>query len=350
MRGGNISLLANYLTDFHILPSSKIPSTMSKEVEILWQSYPPGRTRSLPSFEETKYLVWAHAQTQDMGLPSTMEFQEKSTQAVQGGTRGKFSLLKDVKPDGKWHNILGEVIRLYDSSLFTLYFSDYTYHKHFHNYSWSGEGEEFGSRDGDEFGYSKSHDKHKDKWPGPFGQHTIQLTLFDEHASFAREHLEVGQWVLLSNVQIQMGRNGGNLEGFLRGDRGRVNVRILEQADDAEFRDSRWEAALRRKLEYKAKQEKQKKKFLGDADGLGSKRKADDEEPLQGKGKRRRKAARAAAERAAAESEAKKAARLNLNDNGRYPAETLGGADFAQLNVHFPKSSQLPLNESSNQR
>ncbi|EKD19970.1 uncharacterized protein L3040_002351 [Drepanopeziza brunnea f. sp. 'multigermtubi'] len=320
MRSGSISLIANRGTVFHVLLSKKIPRKDSPEIKAPWQSYPPGKSQYPPNVEETNYVIWAHCQSQDMGLPSSNEFQQKSIQAIQGRNHDKFSLLKDIKPEGRWHDILGQVIRLYDSNLFSIYLSDYTYNKYFHKYSWPGVRDESGSRDGDEFAYTKFHDKHKDQWPGPFGQYTIQLTLFDEHASFARENLKVGQWVLLSNVQMQMGKNGGTLEGFVRGDRGKINVRILEQAEGKDCPDPRLKDALRRKMKYESIQKKQ---ILSEDGELGNKRKAEDGESLEGNSKQRRKAMRAAAEKSAADLEAKEAARLNLNNNIRCAHPTI---------------------------
>ena len=233
--------------------------------------------------------------------------------------RQKFCLLKDVKPD-TFHDILGEVIRVFDgSSSVTVYLSDYTANSLFYNYAWGGGTTE--ARDGDEFGYIKSRTKTAKDWPGPYGKMTIQLTLFDGHADFIRdEKVQANQWLLLRNVQIKFGRMGGCLEGMLRGDRdafeGKVYVQIMKHSDELEDNDVRWKEAVRRKHDWWKKFEKQKQDMLDEAAAVGDKRKRGDE-VVKKNSKQRRKEQRAAAENRAANAEAKVAKKLDLNENSK---------------------------------
>lgn len=305
--------MSNHGSEFHILASSKIPKAALTVPTAPWQSYPPGKGKA-PSIEETNYVILANAQINDIDLPSDHEFQEKKIQAMN--LKDKFSLLKDVKPDGRFHNILGQVVRVYESGdTVSVYLSDYTAHSLFHNYVWNDNGEPSDGRDGDEYGYTKAHGKSTTPWPGPFGKLTIQLTLFDEHAVFMRENVRVEQWVFMSNVKMKYGRDGGKLEGFLHGDNGKVNIKVMEISEEPDQTDPRWKDTIRRKQEYMKKHEAQKKRFLAQDDGLGNKRKAVDEGPSKKNSKQRRKEKRAALEKAAADLEAKEAAKLNLNDN-----------------------------------
>jgi hypothetical protein len=226
--------------------------------------------------------------------------------------KDKFSLLKDVKPN-RFYNILGEVIKVLDSSsvAVTVYLSDYTENREFYNNLPDQEGADSEGRDGDEFGYTKSkRKKSTNSWPGPYGKLAIQLTIYDAHADFIRDNVNVNQWVLLRNVQIKYGKMGGVLEGYLRGDRdafdGSVRVQIMEQAEQPDGNDVRWKEAVHRKMEYKQNAEKPPKEPFDKVAGSKGKRKRDGAEPKNSK--ERRKAKRAAIEKKVAE-------KLNLNEN-----------------------------------
>lgn len=308
------SLLFNkFWSEVHILPASKIPTSPSGSGNAPWKSYHLNKGKS-PTTAETAYVVGANG---GLELPSTAEFQEKSEQAMK--VKSKFSLLKDVK-DQCYCNILGEVIQVYDASsdgAVTVYFSDYTANSEFYNRPWD-EGETSKSRDGDDYGYIKTRPKTIKDWPGPYGKMTIQLTLYDGHATFVREHVKAKHWVLLKNVQIKYGSMGGCLEGFLRGDRfafeGKVQVEIMQQTETAEENDPRWREAVRRRSEYE-KKFKHEKQALED-EASGKKRKRENELPKNSK--ERRKEKRAAAEGKAVATEHKVKAKLDLNENSTW--------------------------------
>jgi protection-of-telomeres protein 1 len=316
MWNGGISLLANYASEFHLLSASKIPRTLPQHSSVPWQSTPPLKSR-LPTPTETSYVIWANSRIGELLLPEQEEFQSKSMKAMN--VKDKFSLLKDVKPE-RFYNILGEVIRVYDGSAgtATLYISDYTANTLFYNNVWGDGATE--ARDGDEFGYLKPKSRKPKDWPGPYGKMSIQLTLYDGHADFVREKVKVNQWVLLNNVQMNFGKMGGCLEGFLRGDRdafeGKVQVQVMEQSEEPDENDARWKEAVARKYQWWKKFKQQKQAILDEAAGLGDKRKRDDEEPLMNS-KQRRQERRAAAEAKVANAEAKVAKKFDLNENSK---------------------------------
>ena len=223
MRNGLVALLSHKTSEFHLIPASKIPTGPSASSANLWQSYPPLKCKR-PTAAETAYVVQANGNAPELALPSTMEFQEKSRQAMM--VKNKFSLLKDVEPDN-FYDILGEVIKVYETyDSVTVYLSDYTANTNFHEYVW-GTAEAANGRDGDEHNYLKSRKKtSKDAWPesGPYGKMSIQLTAWDGHAVFIKEQVKVKNWVFLRNVQIKYGKSGGCLEAFLRGDQGRFEI------------------------------------------------------------------------------------------------------------------------------
>ena len=197
----------------------------------------------------------------------------------------------------------------------TLYLSDYTANTHFYNHVW-GNGAAPEARDGDEFGYIKTKPKAAKEWPGPYGKMSIQLTLWDPHATFVREQVKAKDWVFLKNVSIKYGNTGGCLEGFLRRDRdayeGKVQVEIIRQAETAEETDHRLVKALDRKLKWKRRYEKEMQGIQDEASG--QKRKREDEPPKLNS-KARRKERRAAVEGKVVIAEQKLNVKMDLNQN-----------------------------------
>lgn len=313
MWSGFPSLIANWSTEFHILPASQIPTSLSKPANVTWRSYPPKKGKS-PTAAETAYIVAANGCIEDMALPSAMEFQQKTEQAMN--VKCKFSVLKDVKDQG-FYDILGEVIHVYSANFdrVSLYLSDYTENSSFYNNE-RGAGDTSNCRDGDEHGYTKKLTKTMKTWPGPYGRSSIQLTLYDGHATFVREQVKAGDWVLLRNVQIKYGNMGGYLEGFLRGDRdaleGKVQVEIMRKAETPDENDIRWTEAVGRKFKWTRK-EQQKQDPLDQASG--EKRKREDDPARNSKA--RRKERRAAAEGKAAATEARVKVKLDLHESSR---------------------------------
>lgn len=318
MYSGAISLLTSFLTEFHVLASSNIPKSISAAPRLLWKSYPASKCKP-PTPAETSYVIWANGQKDNLDLPSDTEFQEKRTQAMK--SKDKFSLLKDVKPD-KFYDVMGELVKVHESmNSVTIYLSDYTANSNFYHQTWGGGAGNTEGREGDEYGYTKARSKPAQAWPGPFGKLAIQITVYDEHAIFIREQVKVGAWVFLSNLQVKYGNMGGCLEGYLRGDRdthdGKIQVRIMQTAEEPEGNDPRWKEGLRRKREYEKKHEAQKKDILVDDEGLGNKRKFEgEEEPKNSKARRKEK--RAAVEKKVAEDEARAKEKANLNEHSGF--------------------------------
>lgn len=301
------------------MPASGIPRTLSPNTTVPWQSIPLSKSRQ-PTTVETAHVIWANGRVGELALPAADDFQDRSRTAMN--VKEKFSLLKDVKPE-RFYDIMGEVIKIYvgPSGAVTLYISDYTANTLFYNHVW-GNGTTSETRDGDEFGYIKSRPKVVKEWPGPYGKTSIQLTLYDGHADFVRdEKVQPKQWVLLKNVQINFGKMGGCLEGFLRGDRngfeGKTQVTIMEHSDDPEESDARWKEAVRRKRDWWKKFEKQKEDMLDEAAGLGDKRKRNGEDGIKKNSKQRRQERRAAAEGKVADARVKVTKKLDLNENGK---------------------------------
>ncbi|OQD71390.1 hypothetical protein PENPOL_c001G05005 [Penicillium polonicum] len=139
--------------------------------------------------------------------------------------------------------LLGQVVTLntYDSEKCLLYLTDFTENEELVNYKKPGEDDESGP-EGDRFNYVKM----KNHWPGPWGKLTIQVTLWEPHATYAREHLKAGDIALLTYARIKEGRGG--LEASVHEDRrspGKIHVRRMD--DD---NDERVQELMKRRTEY----------------------------------------------------------------------------------------------------
>lgn len=303
-------------TEFHVLPGAYLSQALDG-LNAPWKS--PDRGRK-PTRLETSYVISASRDFPQTVLPTSEEFQERRLRSMN--IRDKFSLLRDIKQDC-FYNFIGEVIKVYDGSfgVLDLYISDYTANKELYPYEWREEadGMQAIGREGDEYGYI-SKPKKKDDWPGPFGKMTIMLALWDQNATFVREKVKIGEWLLVKNVRVKYGKDGGRLEGFLRSEAdGRVHVEIMRQQDEPADNDVRWKDAVKRKKLYWDKHQKQKHEFLHEAaiERGGQKRRADGE-PSKKRSKQRRMEKRAAALDKVAFSEAKIVEKSDLNKNSKW--------------------------------
>lgn len=171
----------------------------------------------------------------------------------------KAALIKDVD-EARFYNITAQVVKTYDSSgdKYELEVTDYTTNRLLFNHELPDEESSSVGRDGDEFAYlprSRRKQRAKWQWPGPFGKMTLHVTLFEPHASYAQSHVKEGDFVLLRNLHIRMGRgNVQVLEGVLHTDRryeDLIQIEVLEDRTDDRVKD-----VLKRKLEYTKKHKK----------------------------------------------------------------------------------------------
>lgn len=198
---------------------------------------------------------------------------------TSANVKDKFRLLKDVK-DGEFCDIVAQIVRPpFDSGdRITLWVSDYTENPAFYNFSIGSDSASLG-RDGDEFGYTTKFTtaaKTTD-WPGPYGKRSMQITCWDPHATVIREE-KIGllAWVDARNLHIKTGRNGSNLEGFLREDRGAFGTKFgFQEVDltaESDYVNPHAKEALQRKREYERLRKEQLKE-IKEASKAGEKRK-----------------------------------------------------------------------------
>ncbi len=272
-KGGPLSLISNFSTTICVYTASKIPPPPKSADVALQLITKPAKQR--PKTKDSEYVSYLYHHIDKDNAPDDEEFHARAQASLNVKT--KFSQLQDVR-DGQFCDVIAQVARdPYDAGdKTTFYVSDYTENKQFFHYTYEGVFD-LPSADGAAFGHNPSSSASK-QWHGPYGKRAIQITAYEPHASFIRSAVAATQWVLIKNLQIKHGRDGNNLEGFLREDRSatgeRLNIIVLETQGDPESIDPRLKDAVRRLREYK-KQCKEELRKLEQATGV--KRKAEDE-------------------------------------------------------------------------
>ena len=287
---GQMMALSNPATSWIVFPQDSIPP----DVETLGSGSVNVRSvgsSTFPSRPEVEYAIYL-ASTKDTSnvmrpAPAT-SLEVSNIMKAAGGqpiaSHDRFTLVENLKLSERKYlfaDLLAEIRRFYvTDNRVELSVTDYTGHPNLFNYVFGCDGD---GVEGDSFGYIKEK---YETWPGPWGQMTILVTLWDVHATYARENLKNGSFVFLRNVQISTGRDGNKMEGNIRGDRrypDRVNVVKKLPRDAAADVDNpeiimdpskvRMRALLKRKREYEKRAEKQNERFIKDASDL--KRKAE---------------------------------------------------------------------------
>jgi protection of telomeres protein 1 len=266
-----------------VYSASKIPRPPSSAVSALINE----GDKFEPSEEINRYVPrLCHDVNKDSIMPSETEFQQRASASLN--IKPKLCLLSDVN-DGKFCDLVVRVCRdPYDhGDKVTLYVSDYTENPSFFNFSWENIRDLVSRRAGDPYGYTgaqngAAEDSGKPVWVGPLGKRAIQITAFEPHAGYVREHVTAGTWISLRNVQIKYGHDNQNLEGKLRGDLdfpNKINVSLVDIEADADGVDQRAREAARvkeavRRWRQDDAETKAQLKQLKAAETAGVKRKA----------------------------------------------------------------------------
>ncbi|KAJ5587067.1 uncharacterized protein N7459_002832 [Penicillium hispanicum] len=206
-------------------PYEKRPALRLLDNVAVEEQFRPQPTRQVPVSQQPSQVVQASAPTSKPGaLP--------------------FSLLKDIQI-GRLNQLLGQVVKVndFDYEKCLVYITDYTTNESFMNIQ--KEDDESGT-EGDSFGYVT---RKKKNWPGPWGQLTLQVTLWEPHAGFAREHVKAGDLVLITYARIKAGRGDG-VEAAIHEDRrypDKIHIRVVS----AEYDDRARELMERRKAYWK---------------------------------------------------------------------------------------------------
>lgn len=177
------------------------------------------------------------------------------------GGRDKFSLIRDLHVD-TYYDIVGQVVKLYPNmGRLEMYITDYTSNNMLYRYEWDKE-EKNHDQYGDPFGYTSAPNSKPHKWPGPYGQMTIMITLWPPHSHFAQSHVKEWDFVLLKNVHAKQDRDG-KMEAALHEDRfhqTKLGVSVLDDHSDERVKE-----VLRRKREYGEKFKMQSTQLIAQA-------------------------------------------------------------------------------------
>lgn len=278
-----LSLITNYQTKIRVYSASKIPRPPNSAISALIKE----GDKFEPTEEVHRYVPrLCHDVNKDSIMPSEAKFHERSLASLN--IKSKFCLLSDVT-DERFCDLVVRVCRdPYDlGDKVTLYVSDYTENPSFFNYSLDSIKDLVSRRAADPYGYTgtangAAQESDKPAWVGPLGKRVIQITVFEPHADYVREHVTAGAWISLRNVQVKYGHDSQNLEGKLRGDQdypNKINVSLVDTEADADGVDrrareaARCKEAVRRWKQYDAEKKIQLKQLKA-AETAGVKRKA----------------------------------------------------------------------------
>lgn len=198
-----------------VFPADKIP------VPELSQAYQLG-TQRLP-YNATPGAKQPTNQEQDAVLKlkhsssgSAQEVRQHAALAsIDTSNRRKEALIKDLTFD-RFYDIKAEVVKLYytNTGSVDLKVTDYTANKDLYEYVDPEIDRELAF---------------KRDWPGPYGQVTLHMRLFEPHAAWARGSIKIGDFVYLRNVHTKLTQYR-ILEGVMHQDRqmpDQVDIRKL---------------------------------------------------------------------------------------------------------------------------
>ncbi|KAF1921424.1 hypothetical protein BDU57DRAFT_49047 [Ampelomyces quisqualis] len=146
--------------------------------------------------------------------------QYAATQSVAAPARDKLALIKDMVFD-RFYDVRVQVVNIYYTTFGTvdLKVTDYTENNLLFRYV---------DPDDEDYSYQKM------EWKGPYGQYTINVLLYGNNATWARDNAAVGEYLFLKNMHAKMSP-ANKLEGVLHDDRQRPNqidIRKLMKGSD----------------------------------------------------------------------------------------------------------------------
>ncbi|KAG5439380.1 hypothetical protein PCANB_001954 [Pneumocystis canis] len=128
-------------------------------------------------------------------------------------SKKKPTLVRDIMPNS-FYEIIGEIVKTFpiNANGYTIYLTDYTSNPLLHSYEWGKIS----------------------KWNGPYGKMTIQCSLWDSTAVYARNKLYEGEIVHVSNLLGKLNRDG-ILEGVVHGDKQYPDKVFVTKASKDDF-------------------------------------------------------------------------------------------------------------------
>ncbi|SPN98905.1 uncharacterized protein DNG_01944 [Cephalotrichum gorgonifer] len=249
----SLSVLSHKSTRMFVFTASKIPRPPGDAGHAMNKGPHLGSASVLPNKELLQFVSALYHSIDKSRVPELESFQVMASQAVKN-VKNKFQELGNIG-EGNFYDLVGQVVRdPFDmGDNVTIWVTDYTENSSFYLFSENAVQDEIYA---DPMGYGQAQNQ---GWNGPFGKMALQITCWEPHASVMRKAM-VGTSVYLRNVQVRFGRNGSNLEGFLRGDQrnpNKINVEIWNPQEDPENVDIRLKNLLRRKRDYEHERKRQ---------------------------------------------------------------------------------------------
>ncbi|KAJ4984372.1 telomere-binding alpha subunit central domain-containing protein [Stagonosporopsis vannaccii] len=226
---GRMDCVSNPRSDILVFHADKIPVPELSQAYLLGTQRLPYHTlagaREPTSAEQKAVLVLKHSSS---GSAQDVR-QYASTALLNPTTRRKEALIKDLTFN-QFYDIDVQVLTLYYTNYGTvdLKVTDYTANKELYMYA------------------DPDHEPDmvfKREWPGPYGQVTLQVRLYEPHATWARENLTKGDFVHLRNVHTKLSP-ANFLEGVIHADRqmpNQIDVRKISHSSVTEEIDKRRE-------------------------------------------------------------------------------------------------------------
>ncbi|CAI6341202.1 unnamed protein product [Periconia digitata] len=152
--------------------------------------------------------------------PYPNPYQSNSTPNRSSFNKKKQVLIRDIEPM-KFYNLVGEVVKIFSERGTDLYITDYTENAHLYHYP---DPKDHIMAEG--YGNQVAQ-----KWPGPYGQLTLMVHLWDDHADAAQESLQEGDIAYLQNVRIKISPQN-IMEGTLNQDTKYPNRRCVFKCAD----------------------------------------------------------------------------------------------------------------------
>jgi hypothetical protein len=227
---GRMDCVSNPSSGVLVFAADKIPVPELSQAYLLGTQRLPCHathgTREATIPEQKAVLSMKHS-----SIGSAQDVQQHASLASHNAaTRRKEYLIKDLT-EGTFSDLRAQVLNIYYSNHGTveLKVTDYTSNKDLYLYEDPG-------RDPDLVW--------KREWPGPYGQVTLHVRLYEPHAAWARKNLSNGDFVYLRNVHMKWSQ-AKHLEGVVHEDRrfpNKIDVSILQDEQTIEDINKRREA------------------------------------------------------------------------------------------------------------
>lgn len=307
-RSDPLSCLSTHGTRIHVFKASRIPEPPADAARALENT--PGQSSVLPNQQIFRFVSALYHSIDKSRIPELETFTVAASQALH--VKQKFQELSNIREGTFFDFIVMAVKQPFEmGDCVTLWVTDYTENDAFYPML------EHGASDGlydDPMGYAPKEDR---EWKGPTGKMSLQVTCWEPHASAIRSRVNSGTYIRMRNVQVKFGRNGANLEGFLRGDMrnpGKVLIEVLDPLDDPEDIDPKLKALLYRRRDYM--RAKKRSEDTATKEEESKKRKTGNEAPKEDNSRARRAKKRKA--HLKSDEKSSQEDRTKLNPLGKY--------------------------------